>query len=663
MITKYKLNNKRLPKAISGSLIASAAGTGLGIVTSFINNAKQKKEQARMEREQRASLFNSQLAEDNQLLENFNSKGNIIEEYLEGGNLPLGSQPNLQAIQGGTLIPTGENTQQAVGNTHSTNNIDGNYGIDIAKNGQPIANVENGEIIKDEEKVYSNQLKYDINNTFSDKMRKLTNQENKLNIKLENTSDGRSKNSIERQLSIIDMAKDNLFKLQEKAKEQIGNEKLANPDKMNFDTGNAVENILQGDNNLFNPMLKAIPNPEEEMVEEQEMIEENMGMPKEGMAMGGVLKKYVVGGNFDPLPLNPKYRKNRFTYSNSLLRNDLGLVDNQNSYRKYNQYNPNNPTYPIPNNTSNNYINKDSVNTNPISYTPYDISKYLNNTGNNTTIPYNTNNSNNTGSIGGNDGLDKLPVAPDISTGTETGNNFESVTNTSDKLSAGKFNSEGITSSLIQAAPAIANMFMRTPKVPVPLLNRTEKMKTTINVNPQLSAINNSTKSIVDSVLNNTSNSNSARAAITRARLEGTKQSNDILANKENQETQLENQQALNRQTTLQGNNNILNKYATDNFITQGDKRSFLSNNLASISTAAQNYYTGKELNKASNDVIENVLSNDPTGEKSSAYLKTEYGNILKNPKLRQRMLLNANMLLQKDPNNSHAKEIVTRLN
>lgn len=89
-----------------------------------------------------------------------------------------------------------------------------------------------------------------------------------------------------------------------------------------------------------------------------------------------------------------------------------------------------------------------------------------------------------------------------------------------------------------------------TPKIAAPNLERIKNRKTTVNVNPQLNSVNDAVNSASTSIQNNTSNSNVARGNIAATKLEGAKQKAKILANKENVETQLQNQNQDNIQAT-----------------------------------------------------------------------------------------------------------------
>ena len=190
-------------------------------------------------------------ANDYNTYNNTNTFGdNNVEYYANGGEVEANSLPNsapklspmqLAEIQksltqnggiapqmpvsnggyqtkGGNLVPIGDGVEEAVGNQHNEETIDGVSGIQLSKNGEPVAEIENKEVVVDGDTVYSHQLKYDGKQSYADKMRKITAKRNKLEKEQNNTKDKRVKNTIERKLAGLNMAEEALFTHQEHRK-------------------------------------------------------------------------------------------------------------------------------------------------------------------------------------------------------------------------------------------------------------------------------------------------------------------------------------------------------------------------------------------------------------------------------------------------------------
>ena len=120
--------------------------------------------------------------------------------------------------KGGNLVPIGDGVEEAIGNQHNEEKIDGVSGIQLSKNGEPVAEIENKEVVVDGDTVYSHQLKYDGKQSYADKMRKITAKRNKLEKEQNTAKDRRIKNTIERKLAGLNMAEEALFTHQEHRK-------------------------------------------------------------------------------------------------------------------------------------------------------------------------------------------------------------------------------------------------------------------------------------------------------------------------------------------------------------------------------------------------------------------------------------------------------------
>ena len=239
---------------IAPALLAAGVQV-LGSVLGMSQAQKAQKEQARQLKKQELDTINAQYSQarsnDYNTYNNTNTFGdNNVEYYAKGGEVEANSLPNsapklspmqMAEIQksltqngglapqmpvsnggyqtkGGNLVPIGDGVEEAIGNQHNEEKIDGVSGIQLSKNGEPIAEIENKEVVVDGDTVYSHQLKYDGKQSYADKMRKITAKRNKLEKEQNNTKDKRVKNTIERKLAGLNMAEEALFTHQEHRK-------------------------------------------------------------------------------------------------------------------------------------------------------------------------------------------------------------------------------------------------------------------------------------------------------------------------------------------------------------------------------------------------------------------------------------------------------------
>jgi len=151
--------------------IGTVVGAGLNIAGGLMN-ANDAEEQRQ---EQMRQYLAKQQQEDQLALEDYNVQGNTgVQYYARGGGLPK-SASNGNPIIGGNLIPLDNNTELVVGNKHNENSIDGQYGVTLSdENGQPQANVEDAEVIKDGDYVFSDRLKSSNGKTFANRIKTLT---------------------------------------------------------------------------------------------------------------------------------------------------------------------------------------------------------------------------------------------------------------------------------------------------------------------------------------------------------------------------------------------------------------------------------------------------------------------------------------------------------
>lgn len=243
---------------IDPMIIGAGIGAGIQVLGSLFGMSqarKAQKEQEKQLKKQELDAINTQYSQarsnDYNTYNNTNTFGdNNVEYYANGGEVESNSLPNsapklspmqLAEIQksltqnggmapqmpisnggyqtkGGNLIPIGDGVEEAVGNQHNEETIDGVSGIQLSKNGEPVAEIENKEVVVDGDTVYSHQLKYDGKQSYADKMRKITAKRNKLEKEQNTTKDKRVKNTIERKLAGLNMAEEALFTHQEHRK-------------------------------------------------------------------------------------------------------------------------------------------------------------------------------------------------------------------------------------------------------------------------------------------------------------------------------------------------------------------------------------------------------------------------------------------------------------
>lgn len=148
--------------------------------------------------------------------------------------------------------------------------------------------------------------------------------------------------------------------------------------------------------------------------------------------------------------------------------------------------------------------------------------------------------------------------------GTKTDNNNNTSTNKkklsnaviSDLIGAGANIIGGITSNIINR-----NMLdsLNEPVKPTPVV--ASKLKTTVNVNPQLDEIRETSDAIVRDINNNTASSRTALNRIQLGRLSDMINTNKVYSTKENIETELINKDNINRQQVSMRNAEAYDRY------------------------------------------------------------------------------------------------------
>lgn len=213
---------KRLPKNkrhIAPALITA----GMGIISSV-----QQQQQVNKDREAMlGEMFKSKASQDALYLEDYPVEGTNVNYYANGGELATSTIKGKYKTIGGDLQTIADGVEVAKGNTHGEKSIDGEYGITLIDGNQPVAEIEDEEVLVDNEKVFSDRLMYDKKHTFADKMKKVASKSAKIEKKLGKTTDVKSRNGYERQLAGMKMAEEVLFDQQELVKGEEGKKELA----------------------------------------------------------------------------------------------------------------------------------------------------------------------------------------------------------------------------------------------------------------------------------------------------------------------------------------------------------------------------------------------------------------------------------------------------
>ena len=160
----------------------------------------------------------------------------------------------------------------------------------------------------------------------------------------------------------------------------------------------------------------------------------------------------------------------------------------------------------------------------------------------------------------------------------------------------------GIGSNVISGISGYLNNLhmLNSLKAPVaPVLNQAAKLKTTVNINPQLDTIDRGVQSAVRDSNENTASSNVAASRNMAASLYGVASKNQLYGNKENAETELINKDKLNQQEVARANVEAYNNY-TNNVInfrnTVADKRAENFNGLLNtLNSGVQDAITKRE--------------------------------------------------------------------
>lgn len=118
---------------------------------------------------------------------------------------------------------------------------------------------------------------------------------------------------------------------------------------------------------------------------------------------------------------------------------------------------------------------------------------------------------------------------------------------------------------------------------PAPVAKRAAKLKTDININPELTALNENLSKTIELTNANTASSRVANARNQAAMLNTTLTANKLYADKENRETALINQDRLNQQEVANANIDAYNTWRTDKTTFENTIREQQSENAVSL--------------------------------------------------------------------------------
>lgn len=136
----------------------------------------------------------------------------------------------------------------------------------------------------------------------------------------------------------------------------------------------------------------------------------------------------------------------------------------------------------------------------------------------------------------------------------------------------------GLTSYLINR-----NMLKDLDYAPTPVAKRAAKLKTNININPELTALSENLSKTIDATNANTASSRVANARNQASMLNTTLTANKLYTDKENRETALINQDRLNQQEVANANIDAYNTWRTGKTNFENTVREQLSENAVSL--------------------------------------------------------------------------------
>lgn len=224
--------NDRMPSR-KRHIAPAILGAGISLVGNIAGSIAANKQAKKENQLLLDTMWQNKELQDTAMLGDYPINGiENVDYYAKGGMLPddkdllNSSSFGKYETQGGNLVPIADGVEKVVGNKHGSNKIDGTYGVKLSENGVPVAEVEGGEVIADGEVVFSDRLMYNDKHSFADKMEQISDKRNRLDKKLEKAKLPRQRNTVERELSKLNMAEDVLYTHQEAVKMKEGQEEL-----------------------------------------------------------------------------------------------------------------------------------------------------------------------------------------------------------------------------------------------------------------------------------------------------------------------------------------------------------------------------------------------------------------------------------------------------
>lgn len=219
MATKRrKIPTSKVPKHVWGAVISGA--------TSLIGGAIAAKNQRKLEAEQFKTAQGIQKGIDQDLLDEYPEEGNLVEGYYKKGGKMYAKGGDSRYIhggkmgykaKGGDLKAISSDTVLAQGNKHNESTIDNTSGIKLLQGDKAVAEVEDGEVIKDNHKVFSDALQYRKGTTYAEAAEILGKRKGKIEKGMQR-GNKISANTAKRKLAILDKTEDALFAKQEQSK-------------------------------------------------------------------------------------------------------------------------------------------------------------------------------------------------------------------------------------------------------------------------------------------------------------------------------------------------------------------------------------------------------------------------------------------------------------
>jgi hypothetical protein len=207
---------KQVKKAIYGAAISA----GLGIVTSGIQGVMAAKEAKKAKAVADTNNFNTAVKEQDIYANEFQDTNlNALPVYANGGGLNTtdSNTTGKYETKGGDLTPISENAEVVDGNTHEENKIDDSYGVTLSENGEPVANVEDKEVVVDGNLVFSDTLKKG-GKTFAELALEVNSKIGELQVRNKETIKPAEKFSNERTIQGLEKMNQDLFSEQELVK-------------------------------------------------------------------------------------------------------------------------------------------------------------------------------------------------------------------------------------------------------------------------------------------------------------------------------------------------------------------------------------------------------------------------------------------------------------